>query len=208
MEPALLELRDQFFRILDEGGDPPQVAHKVWTLFVEHPWYRQELQRAAHRLVWRRQWLRNLADDIQQDAMLRLGRRLQHTANLNVDRALAEQHFSGWLARIINRDCQQAARAMRAKKSTAIADLRLIAAVPSKVSHLANLLDLTEAIDRLPVECRKVVHLHMQNWSVRQITRILRTSKSDAGRLLQQAQSLVQVQDIGDKTGSRHRWRF
>jgi DNA-directed RNA polymerase specialized sigma24 family protein len=191
MDPALQELRDQFFRILDEGGPEQDVAHKVWVLFIEHPWFQAELKRAERRVLWHVGAHLKWAADIEQEVVVMLREKLSRKPNLGVNRAKAERQFSGWLATIIERTCRDAVRAMLVRETRIVADVRLIAAAQAKPTHLADTLDLAEAIGSLPRRCQIVVFLQAQKFSVRQIARILKTSKSDIGRLLQEAQRLL-----------------
>jgi hypothetical protein len=113
MDPRAAQLRDQFFRLLDEGAPSTQLYRHVWQLFVESPWYQQELHHAVWRTLRRTNSPLRWAEDIKQNAMLLLGEHLRKSADLDVDRARAAQHFAGWLGKIINRDCRRALRGMR-----------------------------------------------------------------------------------------------
>jgi RNA polymerase sigma factor (sigma-70 family) len=176
------ELREQFFAALDRPGDRSGRWPEIWRLIVEHPWYQAELTRTARRLVWRRRAPPDLADDIVQDAVLLLARELEHAVDLNVDRTLAESHFSGWLAKIIRRDCQQA---LRSRQSDLRQALPLPLEQPAQPDlSIDSLVDLSMAIAKLPTRIRTVVILHWQSWDLKQIAASLDISYWQANRTL------------------------
>jgi RNA polymerase sigma factor (sigma-70 family) len=182
MEPALQELRDCFFRILDEGSDQRQTAHKVWVLFIEHPWFQAELGRAVRRVLWRVGEYERWADDIEQEALLLLARKLTRKASLGVNRATAARQFFGWLARIIHRACGDTARSMRRRERHAAVSKAWIDAVAPTGTSIDDLLDLAQMIERLPGKCRSVVTLHLRGRTLGEIGRALSVSRSHAHR--------------------------
>jgi RNA polymerase sigma factor (sigma-70 family) len=181
------ELRVQFFTALDRPGDRSHRWLVIWRIFVEHPWYQAELDRAASRLVWKAQAPSDLIDDIQQDAMLLLGRHLQKSADLNVDRALAAEHFSGWLGAIIARDCAQVmrrrSRRRRARRGVRV-DEAAVESAPARPAMIEELLDLAAAFDTLTDEHREVLLLRLHGLRLAEIAERLNISYWKAQRAL------------------------
>jgi hypothetical protein len=110
MDRSVHELREQFYAALDRPGDQSGRWLEVWGLFANHPWYQEQLHRAAARVVIRSHVPRDWAEDIEQDAVFYFGQHLRRAVDLHIDRALAEERFAGWLATIIEHDCATALR--------------------------------------------------------------------------------------------------
>jgi RNA polymerase sigma factor (sigma-70 family) len=163
----------------------------IWRILVEHPWYQAELHRLASRLVRKAQAPSDLIDDIQQDAMLLLGRHLQTATGLNVDRALARDHFAGWLAKIIARDCAQVMRRRRRTRSDVRVDEAAIKSAPARPVMIEETIDLAAAFDNLPNEHRQVLLMRLHGLRIVDIAQRLKTSKSRIGRVAQEALSLL-----------------
>lgn len=187
MEPALLELRERFFEILDEGGAEAETGHKVWVLFIEHLWFQVELERAVRRVLWRAGEYDRWASDIEQEAVMILGKKLTRKADLGVNRAKAARQFSGWFARIIHRTCRDAARGMRRRERLAGVNKAWIDVAQPIGTPIDDLLDLTQMIERLPKKCRSVVKLHLRGRTLGEIGRALGVSRSHAHRMFRDA---------------------
>jgi RNA polymerase sigma factor (sigma-70 family) len=185
------ELREQFFAALDQPGDRSNRWLVIWRIFVEHPWYQAELHRAASRLVRKAQAPIDLIEDIQQDAMLLLGRHLQTTAGLNVDRALADELFAGWLAAIIARDCAQVMRRRRRRQRGVSIDEASVESAAARPAMIEETIDLAAAFDNLPNEHRQVLLMRLHGLRIVDIAQRLKTSKSRIGRVAQEALSLL-----------------
>jgi RNA polymerase sigma factor (sigma-70 family) len=178
------ELRDEFYRLLDRGesaGLP--LWHEVWLLFVRYPWYEAELHEAIKRLVWRGKAPADKAGDIEHDALLYFLKDLQNAPDLHVDRTLAEEQFSGLLARIIAHDCAKALRALRRRNLAALPLPRGQEAVDRRADLDARL-DLSAAIKRLPRPERRVLGMYRRGWTVRQIAARLGVTYWKARRTL------------------------
>jgi RNA polymerase sigma factor (sigma-70 family) len=191
MDARALELRDRFFTLLDENASSPYLWRHVWRLFVEHPWYQEELRQATLRLLRRRGAPLRWAEDIAQEAMLLLGEHLRKAAHLDVDRARAMHHFSGWLGRIIARDCQRALRSMRRSEKRAGIQGRSYEATQANATRSDKMIELAIAIDELPEECRGIVNLRLQGWRLDEIAARLNISYWAVNRALRCALSQV-----------------
>jgi RNA polymerase sigma factor (sigma-70 family) len=191
MDRSEHELRDEFLRLLDDpssrGGD--DLWHAVWRLFVEHPWYQSELHHAALRVLATAGLHFQWADDVKQQAMLLLARRLRHSPDLHVDRALAADRFAGWLATIIAHHCRDAARSMRRAQRRAGLQQRVGFAAPSRPLPIDLILDLRSAIRKLPKELRRVLTLRLRGCGIAEISRQLRMSQTGVHRALKRVLS-------------------
>jgi RNA polymerase sigma factor (sigma-70 family) len=126
------------------------------------------------------QWL----DDITQQAMLLLARDLRHAADLHLDRAAAQDHFAGWLRKIIARHCQQAARSMRRAQRRAGLQQPAVLAASSRLFPTDSILDITMAIGKLPNESRRVLLLRLRGCGIAEIARRLHRSQTEIHRAL------------------------
>ena len=196
MDRSLEDLRDRFFGVLDQGAaeDKP-LWQEVWRLFIGHPWYQTELRRAAVRTLrparLHLQWI----DDVIQDAMLLLARDLRRSADLHVDRAAAKDHFAGWLATIILRHCQQAARSMRRAQRRAGFQQPAVLAAASRNFPADLILDLALAIRKLPAESRRALVLRLGGYRLSEMSRRLHRSQTAVYRAL--ARGLSKLRGAG-----------
>lgn len=97
------------FRFIEWGlrrGDP----EVLWRTVTSHPWCRRELRELSAAAARRNRLPRTAAEDVMQDAVLLLMRLMQRTPDLSFDLALPEASFPGWLGRIIEDRCHEAAR--------------------------------------------------------------------------------------------------
>jgi DNA-directed RNA polymerase specialized sigma24 family protein len=182
VDPSAQDLRAQFFAALDRPGDQPGRWLEIWRLFLDHPWYQAELKKATARVLRnmhpRGQW----NEDIQHDAMLLLARHLRRAADLHVDRARARTQFSGWMATIIKRDCQQAARSLRTRLRKT-RPLPRDQPAPDRTAIIESAIDIALAIDKLPEPSRTVTALYAQSWTLQQIASKLKMKYAHAARL-------------------------
>jgi DNA-directed RNA polymerase specialized sigma24 family protein len=196
MDRSMEDLRDQFFRALDEKApEGTALWHQVWRVLLSHPWYQDELRRAAFRTLrparLHLQWI----DDVKQEAMLLLARDLRHSADLHVDRAAAEEHFAAWLRKIIMRHCQQAARSMRRAQRRAGLQQAEVLAAASKSLPLDSILDLALAIRKLPKASRRVLLLRLRGWGIVEITQRVHRCQTEVHRALAKGLSKLRRPD-------------
>ncbi len=179
------DLRRKFLRAMQDEGAAPNYRRR-WALFVDHPWCRRELQRVAARLVRRDPRLAPWEEDIAQDAMLLLARKLERLPDLNYDISRTESSFPGWLGTIITNDCRQAARRLR-RVCFVNFDQAPLLITPDEQARSDAKLDLHAAIEDLQEPLRTVVELHMQSVPVDEIARTISSSRTNTYRLLQKA---------------------
>ncbi len=179
------DLRRKFLRTIRHEGDAPNYRRR-WAMFVDHPWYQRELRRIAAYLVRRDARLAAWEEDIAQDAMLLLARKLERLPDLNYDFRRTERSFPGWLGTIITNDCRQAARRLR-RACLVNSDLTPLLIAPDAQARSDARLDVLAAIEDLQEPFRTVVALHMQSVPVEEIARSISTSRTNAYRLLQNA---------------------
>lgn len=192
MDRSVHELRDAFFRLLDRGESAASpLWHEVWKLFLEHPWYQAELHEATKRLVGRGQAPADMAEDIEHDALILLSQHLRRAAHLHVNRELAEDHFTGWLARIVARDCSKALRAIRRAQRRAGSQQVAVEDIATRDLPMDEIIDLSLAISKLPDEWRRVLLLRLRGCGIAEIARRLRLSQTQVHRALQRGLSEV-----------------
>jgi RNA polymerase sigma factor (sigma-70 family) len=183
VDRSVHELRDEFYQLLDRGESTTlPLWQEIWLLFIEHPWYQAELHQAATRLLWRVCATADGTEDLEHDALLCFAKDLQHAPDLHVDRTQAKEHFSGWLARIIARDCSHALRTLR-RGQTAAPMPRGYDAVDRQIDVDAQI-DLMAAIEKLPLSWRDVVALYYAGQGVGEIAESLGISYWKASRAL------------------------
>jgi RNA polymerase sigma factor (sigma-70 family) len=188
MDRSVHELRDAFFQLLDRGesAETP-LWHEVWRLFLEHPWYLDELSQTAHRVVRKNHAPLQWAEDIAQEATLLFRLHLRRAVDLHVNRELAHDHFAGWLGRIIARDCSRALRAMRRAQRRAGGRQVDVEAVAPRGLPMDEIIDLGLAISKLADEPRRVVLCRLRGCGIAEISKSLQISQTHVHRMLQRA---------------------
>lgn len=185
--PTWQDLKDQYLTALGSGSD----WLDLWQLFVEHPWYQAELQAIAERLVRRQRGGQVFVDDVKQDVMMLLARKLRSYPDMHLDPQRIHLSFPGWLATIIRRDCQEALRHMRRpqpQSSDAVNDDVLPA---GKAADLEARIDLSVCLDTLPEDLRTLVILHTKGFEIAEMAAELEFSYWKARRLLQEGLQLL-----------------
>jgi RNA polymerase sigma factor (sigma-70 family) len=152
-------LKEGYLAALDAGKD----WLDLWRLFVEHPWYQEQLQSIAAQLVRHSHNARVAVEDVKHDAMLLLAKNLQSCPDMHLDREQAELRFGGWMATIIRRGCQQVLRSDRRPRpepSEMVSD----DVAPGESTDLESRIDLSLALEQLPDRIRAVTILSFQGW--------------------------------------------
>jgi RNA polymerase sigma factor (sigma-70 family) len=185
------ELRELFYAALDRPGDRSGRWLEIWRLVIEHPWYQAELHASARRLVQRSRAPHDCAEDIEHEAILLFAQELRNAPDLHVDRAKSTQHFSGWLATIIERDCLRAMRGTRRRQRLEKVDKVHVKSAEARPVDLDEMIDLAAAFDKLPDEHRTVLLMRLDGLRIIDIAERLNTSKSRIGRVVQEALSLL-----------------
>jgi RNA polymerase sigma factor (sigma-70 family) len=187
MDRSVHQLRDEFFRLLDRGESAElPLWQEVWRLFVNHPWYQAELHLAAKRLLWRARAPAEWTEDIEHEALLFLVKDLQNAADLHVDRKRAEEHFAGWLARVIAHNCSHALRTLRREHRAARQLPRGYDLEDDRRQRKAQG-DLSAAIEELPLPLRHAARLYYAGWNLGEIAKSLHISYWQARRTLRAA---------------------
>ncbi len=185
------DLRDKFLAAL--GDDLPEGEWLVlWRLFVEHPWYQEQLDLLAGCLVRRLGGVRPAIEDVKQDAILVLARKLRSTPDLHIDRDRAQHHFAGWMATIIRSDCLEALRRLR-KPQPLSNDVVNEDRSPDRSVDLEARIDLSMLLDQLPDPQRTIVILHHKGWQISEIADELKFSYWKVRRLLQDAFRILAI---------------
>jgi RNA polymerase sigma factor (sigma-70 family) len=195
-QPAWRDLKERFISATDSANNQRDWLD-VWRLFVEHPWYQEQLQLCAQRVLRRSfgplEWL----EDLKQDAMMLLARKLRGTPDMNANRELLEEHFPGWLGTIIRRDCQETLRQMRRRQpigSEAVHEDR----IAGRCEDLEARIDFSLLLDQLPDPERTIVMLYGKGWELQEMANELGLSYWKTRRLLHQG-----VEQIAGKLGER-----
>ncbi len=115
--------------------------------------------------------------------MLLLARSLQAAPDLHLDLSRAENHFAGWMATIVMRHCQEAARKLRnhQRKVESLGDGVIASQRPS---DLDACIDLNMAVEQLSDPLRAVLALHAKGWSIHESAARLGMSYWKTRRLL------------------------
>jgi len=183
------DLKDKFLGALE--GKPVEGSWlDVWRLFLEHPWYQEQLDLCAQRVLRRAGCSRQLLGDVKQDAMLLLARKLRKTPDLHIDHQRAEEHFPGWMETIITRDCLEALRRIRRRQplsSEAVSDDQFA----GEDADIDSQIDFSLLLDQFPDPERTIVTLYAKGWNVTQIAAELGLDYGKARRLLRRGLALV-----------------
>lgn len=190
MDSSCEDLRVRFLAALasaegEQGPDPK----RVWRLLVEHPYYQDQVEACARRLVFRSGLAQSWLHDIPQEAMIFLARSLERAPDLGLDRQRAERHFPGWLRSIVFRDCLQALRSLRRQVATHAT------APHDRTSATANLdlcIDLSSSIKRLDEPDCSAIRLFLADCSVKEISEKLGLSYRQAGYALRRGLKKLQ----------------
>lgn len=184
LDASWQDLKARFQQALSAPGNEPAGSWiAIWRLFVGHPWYASELRRLARQALRDRSAPPEWLGDVEHDAMLLLARSLRHARDLHMDRAKAEDHFPGWIATIIRRDCLQAVRRLRALYGRTVPlqdhDMSL-----DRQKIIEVQIDVSLAIEKLDEPERTVLLLHRKGMTTREIAGRLGLDDGKAYRIL------------------------
>lgn len=141
----------------------------AWRLLVEHPWFLAQLERCARRVLKRSGAPSAWQVDIEQHAILLLAQKLQKMPDLGIDAALADRHFTGWLATIVTRDCRQALRRLQRLHGHSEELPQEHPAIDDRVRR-EDRVDLNLALAQMDAPERTVITLWTNGHSVQQIS--------------------------------------
>lgn len=183
---AFLELEEIYCRLLTARATD---YRDVWRLFAGNERYRNELHRAALRLLRERRLTRHLAPDIEHEALVVLGERLRRRNDLGFDSTYGKERFLAWIRAIARLHCRHALRRQRARRrSLPDIDVQWAACHAPTVAWRAELAD---AIQSLSEAQRAVISAYRQFGSIEAVAEQLALSPSTAWRRFRAAVSCL-----------------
>jgi RNA polymerase sigma factor (sigma-70 family) len=191
--PAWYALMRKFLKLADPRANRARAAYQIWRMFLRNPWFQALLKRQARRLTRRRTSRHHLAEDAQGEAMLVLSKRLRKRPDLGVERERIEKTFPGWIARIAERLCKQALRAIRAVGRLPPERFRAEAVDDGEQERSERRLDLRLAISQLKEPEQSIMRLlcSSEQPSLHEIARRLRISYDVAVAARDRAKQLL-----------------
>lgn len=172
-EPPWQDLRDKF--LAAAAGHRQEAWLRTWRLLLEHPWFQHQLGMAAARVLRTHQAPPGWKEEVVQDTALALAERLRRKPDLGVDPALAQEHFAGWMRRIVTRICVDAVRRLERHYGRTVA-LPEQERVDPHHRTITLRLELDLALEDLPFEERTIVTRYAAGSTLRQIARELNLS--------------------------------
>lgn len=179
------DLKDQFVHALGDRNEV-HLWFSIWNLFLNHPWYRRQLKYGARHAIRESGVPHGWQEEIEQEAMLFLGRSLRKAPDLHMDARHAEEHFPGWIGTIIHRDCLQAIRRLRASNSRTV-ELQKEDLPMARQADIEAMIELSIVLDELNAADRKILMLRAKGMTVKEIAAAMNTSYSKTYRMLQGA---------------------
>lgn len=163
------DLRDRYLEALSRpSADRPGRWLEIWRLFIEHPWYQQELQSCARAVLRSGGAPSEWQKDVEHDAMLLLVRKLRKRPDLGIDPVRAQKHFRGWMGTIITRDCRDALRRLRRLYSPS-ADVPKQQPAADRGPQCEARVELSLAVEQLDDPERAVLLLYANGLTIRRI---------------------------------------
>lgn len=163
------DLQSRCFAVLEgplpEGG---VLSHALWRELAAHPCYREELTTTARRVVAEHGAAWDMADDIEQEALLLLARDLRRRPHLSARLGEDAAGFRRWMRAVITHHCREALRALRRApaREVGIADQDIpIDLIP----HLDERMDVYSALQGLTQVESSVVQLYALGFSFHEI---------------------------------------
>lgn len=172
LEPIYLQL------LAVPAADP----RETWRLCADNPRYREELWRAAARLLRERRLPPAGVDDVAQEALLILARRLQTRPTLGFDASRGPECLLPWLRAVVRSHCQQALRGQPRRRARELNEKWAMPAPPDPWRA-----ELAEAIQSLDESSRNLVEAYRNFGAIEAVARQLGLSVSTARRRLQKA---------------------
>lgn len=164
---------------------------EIWTLFAKHPWYRSELRRAALRVIQESAAPFDWLEDIENEANMLFGQSLYKALDLHMDARQAEDHFSGWMAKIIRNNCLQSLRRYR-RSRLPTEELREVHLAVTTRSSVDAEIDLNRVVDELSTAEKEVFILRLEGLTITQIGTRKGIGYSKAYRILQRVRIAVE----------------
>lgn len=186
------DLKDQFEQALRKEYESREFKWSaIWNLFANHPWYRRELRRAALRVIQESGAPIDWLEDVENEANMLFGQSLGRALDLHMDARQAEDHFSGWMAKIIRNDCLQALRHYRRSRMPT-EELREVHLAVTTRSSVDVEIDLSRVVDQLGTAEKEVFLLRLEGLKTTEIASQKGIGYSKAYRILQRVKIAVE----------------
>jgi len=183
---AWYDLLERFLDLVRSGDDRPELWLEIWTLFVDDSWFQETLTTAARRALRNCSRPSGWLEDVEQDAIMILGNKLQQSPDLHVDLRRVDEKFPAWISTIVHNACRQSVRHLRILQRERLV-LREEEAHSSRADQLGLHLDVWRAIDALHEPDRTIVQLYMADWNFRRIAHALEMEYFVVYRIWRQA---------------------
>jgi RNA polymerase sigma factor (sigma-70 family) len=167
-------------KLSQAAGEQAEPWVRSWSQLVEDPWYQENLDKRARRVLRRANCPLEWIDDLKQDAMLLLARQLSHLVNpATLEPKLASP---GWLLAAIRGHCQEALRRIVTahRRCTQIANEQDF---PEASNLFTSIIDLRDAIERLDEPQRTILQRQANGNSLLSIAHDQRLSYSQVWRI-------------------------
>lgn len=179
---ALGDLEEIYCRLLAAG----RVDYRdTWRAFAANERYQYELRTAAARLLRQRRLSAQRAEDVVQDALLMLAKRLERHSNLGFDPRYGREHFLGWLRALVYSQCRQVLRRQRSQERRGPPIDNEWAAVHAATAGWRA--EMADAIQSLDEPLREIVDAFARWGSIAAVAERLDLSSSTAWRRFRQA---------------------
>lgn len=186
------DLKGQFEQALRKEYECRELKwSEIWNLFANHPWYRSELRRAALRAIVESAAPIDWLEDIENDANMLFGQSLYRALDLHMDARRAEDHFSGWMAKIIRNNCLQALRRYRRSRMPT-EKLREVHLAVTTRSSVDVKVDVSRVVDQLSTVEKEVFILRIEGFTTKEIATMKGIGHSKAYRILQRVKIAVE----------------
>lgn len=167
------DLRNRFLDACSEtDGESPGRWLDMWYLLLAHPWYQEQLASAARSILRSNRCPFQWQADIEQEAIVRLARRMKKMPSLGIDPAQAKQHFAGWMRTIITHDCRDGLRKLCRESRHSLPLPDSFPASEDRVQKETRV-DLAVALDQLGEQESAVLLLYSKGFTLRQVGEIL-----------------------------------
>ena len=129
-------------------------------------------------------------EDIENHAFMLFGVSLQRALDLHIDACRAEDHFPGWMAKIIRNDCLQALRHYRRSHDPAV-ELRESHLATDRGTPIDVKIDLSQVVEQLEAMERDVFVLYLMGYTTTEIATAKGIGYSKAYRILKRVKRSV-----------------
>jgi RNA polymerase sigma factor (sigma-70 family) len=167
-EESYEPLRTVFLK-LAAGGCRQAESNTIWQQVLNDRWFRAEVRLQAARLVKRRHIDEQWCEDLSQEVVLLLQKKLSKHEDLGADLAQLREHFPGWMANIIRNACIDALKRQARHAHGVLAE----ASDGDRTRQNDLRLDVAEAATRLEERESKVLLFRLQGFTIRETAKSL-----------------------------------